>query len=86
MPPDAARRDDEPSQPGDSGRGGSLVVGLDPSAREGVHAAVAADIRTLFGIPTAFLVPYDPRYAAPVRDAMRWTPPPDGEETPPCPA
>lgn len=28
---------------------------------------------------------YDPRYAPPVRDAMRWTPPADGEETPPCP-
>lgn len=29
---------------------------------------------------------YDPRYAPPVRDAMHWTPPADGEETPPCPA
>ncbi len=29
---------------------------------------------------------YDPRYAPPVRDAMRWSPPADGEEIPPCPA
>jgi hypothetical protein len=67
-------RDDEPASGGDTDGAGSVVLGVDRSADGGVYARTAADIGALFGLGQS------------VGDPMRWSPPPEGEDTPPCPA
>lgn len=59
--PGSTARDDEPVSGGDAEDAGSVVVGLDPSADNGVYAHAAADIGALFGLGRT----YDPRYAEP---------------------
>jgi hypothetical protein len=80
MPSDRTPGSREPAPDQEGQEAGSVVVGLDPSSPAGVAAMAAADLGALFGLGR----PYDHRYAPPVRDAMRWSPPADGEETPSC--
>lgn len=92
MPPDRTPADPEPARRAENAEGaGSVVVGLDPSGPSGIAVLnVVVDVEPLreFGGSWERAVPiaYDPRYAPPIRDAMRWSLPAEGEETPPCPA
>jgi hypothetical protein len=83
--PGNAARDDEPvSGAGGSEDAGSVVFTVDRSADGGVYARAAADVGALFGLGR----PYEPLPIPPPGsgDAMRWSPPSEGEDTPPCPA